>query len=131
MLPEQAAAVFKERFDAAPDFLIRAPGRVNLIGDHTDYTGGFGGTSAACPYAAGAAAALQSAFKARTGAFLTPDQVKAYLTKYGDPITDPKSGIITPRINLARTADAITSSPALAANNANKIVKAATINRMQ
>ncbi len=32
---------FEERFDAQPKFLARAPGRVNLIGDHTDYNGGF------------------------------------------------------------------------------------------
>ncbi len=32
---------FEERFDAQPTFLARAPGRVNLIGDHTDYNDGF------------------------------------------------------------------------------------------
>jgi galactokinase len=32
---------FEERFDAQPTFLARAPGRVNLIGDHTDYNEGF------------------------------------------------------------------------------------------
>ncbi|HBI28919.1 MAG TPA: galactokinase [Deltaproteobacteria bacterium] len=31
---------FRERFGVAPIHLIRAPGRVNLIGDHTDYSGG-------------------------------------------------------------------------------------------
>ena len=30
-----------ERFGGAPTLVARAPGRVNLIGDHTDYNGGF------------------------------------------------------------------------------------------
>jgi len=32
---------FQDRFDAPPHFVIRAPGRVNLIGEHTDYNDGF------------------------------------------------------------------------------------------
>jgi galactokinase len=32
---------FFTRFGAAPAFVARAPGRVNLIGDHTDYNDGF------------------------------------------------------------------------------------------
>ena len=40
MLPEQAAAAFKVRYSSPPDFVVRAPGRVNLMGDHTDYCGG-------------------------------------------------------------------------------------------
>jgi galactokinase len=34
-------AAFEERFGSAPDLLVRAPGRVNLIGEHTDYNDGF------------------------------------------------------------------------------------------
>ena len=37
----QVQRAFVERFGVAPDRLIRAPGRVNLIGEHTDYSGGF------------------------------------------------------------------------------------------
>jgi galactokinase len=33
--------VFAERFGSAPDVETDAPGRVNLIGEHTDYSGGF------------------------------------------------------------------------------------------
>ena len=33
--------VFEERHGAQPDLLVRAPGRVNLIGEHTDYNDGF------------------------------------------------------------------------------------------
>jgi galactokinase len=32
---------FKQRFGAAPGAIVRAPGRVNLIGEHTDYNDGF------------------------------------------------------------------------------------------
>lgn len=32
---------FQERYGVFPNFLIRAPGRVNLIGEHTDYNDGF------------------------------------------------------------------------------------------
>ena len=32
---------FERRFGAPPTFVVRAPGRVNLIGEHTDYNDGF------------------------------------------------------------------------------------------
>ncbi|HET6312468.1 MAG TPA: galactokinase [Chloroflexia bacterium] len=34
-------SAFQDLFRASPDFVARAPGRVNLIGEHTDYNGGF------------------------------------------------------------------------------------------
>jgi galactokinase len=32
---------FTDRFGGAPSFVVRAPGRVNLMGEHTDYNDGF------------------------------------------------------------------------------------------
>lgn len=38
--PSRAASAFKQRFGRMPDLVASAPGRVNLIGEHTDYNGG-------------------------------------------------------------------------------------------
>jgi galactokinase len=38
---QRAVGLFHSAFDAAPTHVVRAPGRVNLIGDHTDYNDGF------------------------------------------------------------------------------------------
>ena len=38
---EKVLNQFKTKFGGEPDFLVRAPGRVNLIGEHTDYNDGF------------------------------------------------------------------------------------------
>ncbi|MCF8084309.1 MAG: S8 family serine peptidase [Deltaproteobacteria bacterium] len=71
---------------------------------------GFGGTSAACPYAAGAAACLQSASKTITGSFMTPAQVKSTLADTGDLITDGKISITKPRVNLEAAVESIDSN---------------------
>ncbi|MBI3786453.1 MAG: galactokinase [Deltaproteobacteria bacterium] len=36
---QRLAKRFREIFSAEPQFLVRAPGRVNLLGEHTDYNG--------------------------------------------------------------------------------------------
>lgn len=40
-LVDQAKRAFAERFGGAPEVVAAAPGRVNLIGEHTDYNGGY------------------------------------------------------------------------------------------
>jgi subtilisin family serine protease len=72
-----------------------------------DYYSTFGGTSAACPYTAGAVACLQSAAKAIRGSYLSPSEVRTILTSTGDNITDGKVAITKPRVNLAWAIDYI------------------------
>lgn len=38
---EKAARAFREKFGEEPEMLASAPGRVNLIGEYTDFNGGF------------------------------------------------------------------------------------------
>jgi galactokinase len=51
-----AAQLFTDRYGAEPDGVWRAPGRVNLIGEHTDYNDGF-----ALPFAIGAGICVAAA----------------------------------------------------------------------
>jgi RHS repeat-associated protein/uncharacterized repeat protein (TIGR01451 family) len=76
----------------------------------SDYTSSFGGTSAACPYGAGAVACLQSAAKTMLGRYLTPAEVRSKLTATGDLITDTKAAITKPRLNLGRGIESLASS---------------------
>ncbi|MCC6613939.1 MAG: galactokinase [Anaerolineae bacterium] len=40
-IQERITQAFERRFKSQPTFIVRAPGRVNLIGEHTDYNEGF------------------------------------------------------------------------------------------
>src|SRR5438552_17032856 len=40
-IEQQAAQAYREQFREEPVLVASAPGRVNLIGEHTDYNGGF------------------------------------------------------------------------------------------
>jgi galactokinase len=50
---DRAAGAYRARYGAEPDGVWFAPGRVNLIGEHTDYTGGF-----VLPFALGSGVAV-------------------------------------------------------------------------
>jgi len=65
-----------------------------------DFTPDFGGTSAAAPYVSGAVAVLQSAAASILGRRLTPQEISTALTSTGEALTDPKTGITTPFVNL-------------------------------
>lgn len=41
VLIEEAKQIFKKQFGDEPNIAVFAPGRVNLIGEHTDYNDGF------------------------------------------------------------------------------------------
>src|SRR5882757_6189893 len=38
---EKLHQLFTERFATAPTIIVRSPGRINLIGEHTDYNNGW------------------------------------------------------------------------------------------
>jgi galactokinase len=40
-IEQKAAQAYRDRFDNKPELVASAPGRINLIGEHTDYNGGF------------------------------------------------------------------------------------------
>lgn len=87
--------------NAASFLTILAPSnRAHTLGLDGSYNTSFGGTSAACPYAAGAVACLQSAAMANLGRFLTVAEVRDTLVNTGDLIADTKVAITKPRVNL-------------------------------
>ena len=72
-----------------------------------NYATGFGGTSAAAPYSAGAAAVIQSAAKDKIGRFLTPAELTQFIVSTGTPITDSKVNITKPRVDMAAAVEAM------------------------
>lgn len=69
--PADLAARFEREFGKAPDGVWQAPGRVNLIGEHTDYNEGF-----VLPFAIDKTA--------RVAVAVRPDSVVRLLSTYGD-----------------------------------------------
>ncbi len=41
VLRDEVVSEFRRRCSREPEYVVAAPGRVNLIGEHTDYNGGF------------------------------------------------------------------------------------------
>lgn len=68
---EDLAARFAKEFGSAPDGIWQAPGRVNLIGEHTDYNEGF-----VLPFAIDRTA--------RVAVRVRPDSAVRLLSTYGD-----------------------------------------------
>ncbi len=98
---------------------ILAPGdpiyTTDIVGaagyDAGDYYPFFGGTSSACPFAAGVVAGLQSAAMETMGITLTPSQVRTVLIASGNPVTDTKIAITKPRVNLGNAINSLFSGP--------------------
>ena len=40
-MKEKIKKAFQERYKNQPSLIVRSPGRVNIIGEHTDYNNGF------------------------------------------------------------------------------------------
>ena len=76
---QRAARAYKEQFGEDPELVASAPGRVNLIGEHTDYNGGF---VLPCAIDRRIAVALGTA---RRGGFQTrPNQTRLYSADFGE-----------------------------------------------
>ena len=95
-----------EQSDLGEFTALLAPGSTT----RTTYPGNtfrnFGDTSAAAPYAAGAAAVLQSASLRITNRYMNPEDLISALQKYGTLITDKRKGSVgikKPLINLRAT----------------------------
>ncbi|MEO0998941.1 MAG: galactokinase family protein, partial [Pseudomonadota bacterium] len=83
-----AARGFREHYGREPAWVSVAPGRVNLIGEHTDYTGGF-----AMPFAIGRAVAIaadRASASGLTRAATARDGSAASIDLAADPL--PRTG---------------------------------------
>lgn len=72
---------FEELFGSPPEFIVRAPGRVNLIGEHTDYNDGF-----VFPAAIDREVLI-------AGAVRKDRQVRAYALNFNQSSTFPLDGV--------------------------------------
>ncbi len=82
-LARQTAEAFEAKFGHAPTGVWSAPGRVNIIGEHTDYNEGFV-LPIAINRATYAAIALREDNTARVGSTFTDEVVELDLSKLGE-----------------------------------------------
>jgi galactokinase len=83
--PEAGAVrLFGERFGGAPEGVWQAPGRVNFIGEHTDYNDGF-----ALPFAIGAGVCVAAAAREDGLIALSSRQ-------YGEEVVTVSPGVLAP-----------------------------------
>ncbi|RTL52746.1 MAG: IPTL-CTERM sorting domain-containing protein [Rhodocyclaceae bacterium] len=80
--------------DSASFLTLLAPGAMITAAGITQ-----AGTSQASPHVAGAVAVLRATFPNET-----IDQIQARLTSTGTPVTDPRNGLVKPRLNLLEAA---------------------------
>lgn len=89
---ERAFRGFEQAYGAIPDFVARAPGRVNLLGEHVDYNDGWvlpAAIDRAAYVAARAAPAAQVAVEApdlNSQATFRPAEVAARMDAQGQPL---------------------------------------------
>ena len=76
---------------------LLAPGVAVLSAGRGGHLSTFTGTSQAAPHVAGAIALL-----AERSPRLSPDQIEAALRHGGVPVTDPRNGVTTPRLDIAK-----------------------------
>src|SRR5689334_8571987 len=82
-LVKRAADRFKQRYGRAPEWIVAAPGRVNIIGEHIDYNDGFVLPMALDRYCVIAAAESTSSNQAAIYSVATEDEVKIQLAPAG------------------------------------------------
>jgi len=95
-LVEQTAAEFQDRFGRKPRWIAAAPGRVNLIGEHTDYNDGFVLPMAIDRYTVLAAARPPSASDGSPGGSIevVPAPIRLFSTTVEETITFEVTGTV-------------------------------------
>ena len=92
-----AVRLFTERYGAAPRWLAVAPGRVNLIGEHTDYNDGYVLPVAIDRHVVIAAAPAAAARDARIRAYSAALLDSPPPSGTSDTIAASSAGSMTPR----------------------------------